>query len=181
MKRKTSGLFILCMFCSFLTFAQTKVLTTDGKMFMASAVETASDEITISVDNQKQTIPKLNVLVIVPEGKPGFTYRTKNGKKMAIKKKFIHNDYAGTDKPRIFAYKYMGSSANVGQLYVLNADESMNEEQFASIFEAQQKKLKTNNIVAIGAASFALLVGIASLTQANSDLNNANNLLNSMN
>jgi len=57
----------------------------------------------------------------------------------------------------------------------------MNEEQFASIFEAQQKKLKTNNIVAIGAASFALLVGIASLTQANSDLNNANNLLNSMN
>lgn len=155
MKRKTTGLFILCMVCSFLTFAQTKVLTTDGKMYMASAVETTSDEITITVENQKQTIPKLNVLAIVPDGKPGFTYRAKNGKKLVIKKKFILNDYTGTDKPRIFAYKYMGSPANVGQLYVLNSDGSMTEEQFASIFDAQQKKLKTNNIVGIGLASFA--------------------------
>jgi hypothetical protein len=158
------------MFYGIATFAQTKVLTTDGKMFMASTVETTDDAVNITVANEKQTIPKLNVLVIVPNGKPGYTYRVKNGKKLAIKKKFIHNDYSGTDKPRIFAYKYFGSPSNVSQLYVLNSDSSMTEEQFASIFNAQQKQLKTNNIVSLSLAIFAFILGAASLSNTANSL-----------
>lgn len=178
---KTILLTIFCVLCSILTFSQTKVLTTDGKTFIVSALELQDDAINITSGDKKQTIQKLNVLAIVPDGKPAYTFRMKNGKKMMIKSKFIHNNYTGTDKPRIFAYKYLGNPAEVSQLYVLNSDSSMTEEQFASVFHAQQKKLKSNNILALGLATLGLLIAIGSFTSTMNQVNDLNNLSNSMN
>lgn len=164
MKRKSYSLIIFLVLCATFSFAQTKVLTTDGKTINSSSFQINDDNITTNYNGEMQTILKNNVLAVIPEGKTPYTFRLKNGKKMNVKKKFFHNAYTGPDKPRFFAYKYLGSPANVGQLYVLNSDGSMTEEQFTSVFKQQQKKLKTNNIVSISAASVALLVGIASLS-----------------
>jgi len=155
-------------------------LTTDGKTFTTSNVAVADESITFSSSGKNQSILKNNVLAVVPEGKKAYTFRIKNGKKQTIKKKDMHSNYTGTDKPRMYAYKYMGTESNVSKLHVLNADSSMNEEQFKGIFNEQQKKLKTRNFVGIGLAVLALGLGAASLVSANNDLNNANNMLNSI-
>lgn len=176
MKRKTFQLTIFFVFCSILTFSQNKIITTDGKTLIASAIEINDDAINITVDKEKQTIQKLNVLAIVPEGKPAYTFRMKNGKKMIIKGKFIHNNYTGTDKPRIFAYKYLGHPTEVSQLYVLNSDSSMTEEQFASVFNAQQKKLKSNNFIALGLATLGLVIAIGSFSSTMKQVNDLNSL-----
>lgn len=180
MKLKT--LFITCTCCILYsaTFAQNKILTTDGKTLNAASVEINKTNITANVNGDNQTISKSDILAVVPDGKKGFTFRAKNGKKMPIKNKFIHFDFSGTDRPRIYAYKYLGTNAKVNQLYVLNSDGSMTEEQFASIYHAQQKRLKTNNVVSITSAAVILLVGYASMTYSKKNLNDAQNALNSL-
>lgn len=177
MKAKTLITVAVLLFAFTMSFAQTKVLTTGGRTFTTPNVAISDESISFAADGKNQTILKNNVLAVVPEGKSAYTFRVKNGKKQTIKKKDMHNNYTGSDKPRMFAYKYMGTESNVSKLYVLNADASMNQDQFKNIFNEQQKKFKTRNVVAIGAAVLALGVGAASLASANKDASNLQNSL----
>jgi hypothetical protein len=146
------------MFYGIATFAQTKVLTTDGKMFIASAIEITKKSITLDIDGKNRTFPKSDVLVVVPEGKNGFTYRTKNGQKLKIRKRDIHNSYAGTDIPRIYAYKHLGGKPDIKQIYIKHGDTSSSFDEFKTILKKQQQKIKTGNIVGISCCALMLLI-----------------------
>ncbi len=180
MKKKSYSLTIFLVLFTTLTYAQTKVLTIDGKTLMASVVEIKDESIVATIEGKNQNILKNNVLAIIPNGKSAYTFKIKNDKKLILKRKDMHNNYLGADKPRMYAYKYQGSPSNISQLYTLNGDSSMNEEQFKNIFNEQQKKFKTRNIVSMSLAVLVFLIGFASMTSALGDLNDANNTLNSL-
>lgn len=158
MKRKSCSLFILLVLCSTIAFAQTKVLTTDGKMFMASAVETSKESVTLTMAGENQSFQKSDILVVVPDGKKGFTYRTKNGQKLKIRNRYINNSYQGTDIPKIYAYKNLGGKPDIQQMYVKHGDTSLSFEEFNKIYKKQQQKIKTGNIVSISLSAFILLI-----------------------
>lgn len=166
MRKKILSFIGICLLCNVVLLAQTKVLTTDGKVLMASSIELTNENVLVSVDDVSQTIAKSNVLAVIPKGNKAYTFRIKNNKKLTIKKGDIYNNYEGADKPRIFAYKYLGSKSNIGQLYTLNGDNSLNEEQFKNIYNEQQQKFKTRNTLSLLLAVGALLLGAISLSNS---------------
>ena len=163
MKIKIYGLTFFILFCSIQSFAQTKVITTDGRTLNVTSVQTNDNNIVTTVAGENQTISKSNVLVVVPEGKKGYTYRAQNGKKLKIRKRDINNNYQGKDIPRIYAYKYLGTQGDIHKIYITNSDTSLSFEEFKTIFNKQQKKLRTGNIVSIGTSVFILLISLGGI------------------
>lgn len=151
--------------------AQTKVLTTDGKTLNTTSIKSTDNSVILTSAGENKTLSKADILAVVPENGRSYTFKIKNGKKLKIKSKDIYNNYEGADRPRIFAYKYLGSDPNAGQLYVLNSDSELSEVQFKSLFNEQQKKLKTRGIVSMGLAVVALILGAASLSSSLSQAN----------
>jgi len=163
MKLKTSYFTFFILFCSTLSLAQTKVLTTDGRALLATSVQANNNNIVATVAGENQTILKSNVLVVVPEGKKGYTFRIKNGQKLKIRKRDINNNYQGKDIPRIYAYKYLGIRGDVNKIYSTNSDTSLSFEEFKTIFNKQQQKMRTGNIVSVSASAFILLISLGGI------------------
>ena len=160
MKLKTYYFTFFILFCSTLSFAQTKVLTTDGRALVATSVQTNSNNIVATVAGENQTISKSNVLVVVPEGKKGYTFRIKNGKKLKLLKRDIHNNFQGTDIPRMYGYKYLGAKGDFEQIYITNSDTSIPFEEFKTIFKKQQKKIRSRTIGSVCASALLILIAL---------------------
>jgi hypothetical protein len=148
------------MFYGIATFAQTKVLTTDGETLIASAIETNKWDIDLTINGETQNILKSNVFAVVPPGKKSFTYTIKKGKKWMLRKKDVRNNYQGTDRPRIYVYKYFGTKTDPEQIYVDNSESGVTLEEFTRIYKEQQQKIKMGNIAALGSCAIVVLIAI---------------------
>ena len=167
----TCALLIVCFTYS---FGQYNVLLVKGKAVTASAVEVGDESVMLKTATGEQTINKADVLCVIPDSGKSFTFRMKNDKKMKILKKDMENEYKGADIARLFAYKYYKSQTDIGQLYALNSDHNLTEEEFRSAFEKQQKKFKKRTIVSASLAGFVFIIGTASFI---STMNEASNYL----
>ena len=152
MKTKVISLIILAMFCNVFSFGQYKVLLENGKSIDVSSLHIVNERVALSTG---QMIDKSDILCIIPEEGRSYTFLKKNDKKTKIQKRDIKNEYQGTDKAKIFAYKYSGVEQNVGQLYVLNSDNSLTEDEFKLAFTQQQGKITIRKVVL-----FAIVVPI---------------------
>lgn len=165
----TSSLLIVCLSFS---FGQYKILLAENKAVEALAIEIEDELIIVSTESGKQVVDKTDVLCVIPESGKSFTFRENNNKKMKILKRDIENGYQGTDRARIFAYKYYKSGADIGKLYLLNSDDDLTEEEFKSAYNKQRKQFKKRTIISASLAGFAFVIGATTFI---STINEASN------
>lgn len=170
MKKQFLSLLIFTLFSTLLAFGQNKVLLVNGESLDATTFKSETESVSVTVNSETKTIPKSEILCIIPAGKKGYTFSLKNNKKLKILGRDISNNYKGADKARIFAYKYHRSTANVGELYKLNSDSNLSEEEFRIIFNTMQRKIKsrgtTGLIISIVALAIVIPVFISTLSDA---------------
>ena len=162
--------FAICLL-NFNCYAQNKVLLTNGTSLNSNSIVVEKESVKLDIDGEPQSFGKNEILCIVPEGKTGYTFSARNNKKMKIKKKDIYYDYEGTDIARLFGYKYFKTPFDIAQLYRLNMNNTLSEEEFKNIFNAQQKTLKSRSTISLVAAGAALLIGLSSLLITMKDVN----------
>ncbi len=149
MKLKVVNLIIVLVFCNVLSYGQFTVLLVNGKSLNSSSISIKDDPVSLVVDNESQSVSKTEILCIIPEGKKSYTFSSRNNKKVKIKKRFISNDYQGTDIARIFAFKYYKNTDDPGELYRANSASTISEEEFIYAFNKQHKKITTGKVAGI--------------------------------
>lgn len=172
MKNFTKIVLVLVIsFLSFQSYAQNKVLLTDGTSLRPNSIEVEKESVILNIEGERQSISKEKILCVIPEGKTGYTFHQRKNKKLKIKKKDIYYNYEGTDVPRLFAYKYFKTSFDTAQLYRLNPNNTLPEEEFNKVFNQQQKTLNSRLTVSYVAAGVAFLVGLGSFLATMRDVN----------
>lgn len=135
----------------------------NGTSLDSESIVIEKESVKLNIDGKAKSITKAEILCIIPEGKTGYTFWEKNkNKKMKIKKKDIFYNYEDTDIPRIFAYKYLKTSYTASKLYRLNSNSSLSEADFTSIFNEQDKKLRSRLVTGYIAGGIAFAIGLSS-------------------
>jgi hypothetical protein len=171
MNKKVSILIVICLFSSVLLFGQNKVMLTNGTIYNSSSIDINKETVQLNIEGESKSVDKNEILYIIPEGKAGYTIWAKNNKKMKINKKDIYFDYEGTDIARIFCYKYYQTPYDIDQLYSLNPNNKLLKEDFANVFNEQQKTLKKRGTVGWIVSGVVLLIGLGAFVGAMNDLN----------
>ncbi|MEZ5195454.1 MAG: hypothetical protein R2764_03370 [Bacteroidales bacterium] len=144
-------LIISAILSSTLSFGQNKIMMVNGETTNASSIDGRSTKkgstISLVVDGENKSIPKNNILCVIPEGKKGFTFSSRNNVKANIPKKDIKNNYQGTDIPHLYAHKYFKSKLGVEDLYKLNPGMNLSFDDFESAYYEQEQRLRTRNTI----------------------------------
>lgn len=142
---------ISAVLISTLSFGQNKIIMVNGETTNASSIDGRSTKkgstISLVVDGENKSIPKNNILCVIPEGKKGFTFSSRNNVKSKIPQKDIKNNFQGTDIPHLYAHKYFKSKLGVEDLYKLNPGINLTFNDFESAYYEQQQKLRTRNTI----------------------------------
>ena len=175
MKVKIISLVIFAMFCNVFSFGQYNVLLVNGKSLNTSSIKVKKELIVLTADGEEQSIAKEDILCVIPELGRSYSYRKKNNKKIKILKRDIVNKYEGTDIVKLFAYKYYGSTIDIGQLYLLNSDKSPSEEEFKNVFDKQQQKIRSRTIISTTVSVIVLIIVVPMFIRTLNDVNSLSN------
>lgn len=149
--KKVIYLIIASVLFSVLSYGQNKILMVNGESTNASSIDGRSTKkgstINLVVDGENKSIPKNNILCVIPDGKKGYTFYSRNNVRTKIPKKDIKNNYQGTDIPNLYAHKYFKSKSDVEKLYKLNSGISLTFDEFENAYYAQEQKLRTRNTI----------------------------------
>ncbi len=172
MKKVILNLVIVMMFASILSIGQNNVLLVNGNSLNASSVKIETGSVALIVGGESRSIPKTDILCIIPAGKKGYTFLQKNNKKVKILKRDITNNYQGKDIARLFAYKYYKMKTDVTQIYDLNLHKDLTVAEFESAFSRQQQKIRSRATTSTILSTVLLIIVVAELVstigQANS-------------
>ncbi len=161
------------MFASILSIGQNNVLLVNGNSLNASSVKIETGSVALIVGGESRSIPKTDILCIIPAGKKGYTFLQKNNKKVKILKRDITNNYQGKDIARLFAYKYYKMKTDVTQIYDLNLHKDLTVAEFESAYSRQQQKIRSR---ATTSTILSVVVMILSVSIIVSTLNDYNSL-----
>lgn len=147
----------------------------NGIVLNSSSIDIDDETVQLEINGSQQNLPVSEVLCLIPDGKPAYTFLIKNNKKFKINPKDIVNNYEGPDLVRLAAYKYYGSDVNIQQIYLDFPDKSISQTDFESLYNEQKKiirdRVTRSTISSASAASVALIIGASSFLSTMNDLN----------
>jgi len=166
--KKLNIVILTFLFLSTYCLSQNTIKLINGESVSASSIEYSKNS-DICKLNGSEDIAKDQILCIIPDGKAAFTFHHKKNRKYKIAKRDIENNYNDKDLAKVYAYKYYKSEKSINELFNLNPNNSLSEEEFTELFNKQHKKIKGRTTTTITLCIVAFVVGLGSLLSSLED------------